>query len=491
MKKLIKNFILILAVGLLSVACSDDLNRVPFDSIEQSQSFKSINDAENWDNGFYAYFRGRVSGNIQFLPDVQSDQLNASKDFGNRNGFPHRWEGFLAADYDISDIWSKLYSGITNANIAIAGFETLELEDPTEIATLEIYKADAHFVRAYYYFELVKRFSKDYDPATASSDLGVPLVLEYDVNALPARSTVQQVYDQILADIQVASTGLAGVSGSQGSNYFNADVVKALEARVKLTMEDWSGAKTAADELINSETYPLITSETVLADMWTNDYAQEVIYQPFLSAPNELTNTNSIYLGYNPDTDDFTPDFIPSKWVVDMYEDNDIRKNVYFDVKDVRIQGSVTPNIYLVNKFPGNPALWTSATTNYQNAPKVFRIAEMYLISAEAALMSTGDAATPLNALREARGLSAIGSPTMQDLKDERFRELAFEGFRLDDLKRWGDGVTRHDPQDLSLINTGSDYDSLSKDPSDPKFVWGIPARDQTVNPNLVQNPGW
>jgi len=491
MKKLKYYIIPIFALAMLTVSCSDDLERFPFNSIEQSQAFKTIEDAANWDNGFYAFFRGRVSGSIQFVTDIQADQLNASKDFGNRNGFPHRWDGFLAADGTISSIWSSLYSGITNVNVALAGFETLELEDAGEIAQLEVFKADAHFARAYYYYQLIIRYANDYDPATAGTDLGVPLLLEYDVNALPARATVQQVYNQILIDLQAASTGLAGIAGSQGSNYFNADVVKALEARVKLSMEDWTGAKTAADLLINSGTYPLMTSSLELSDMWTNDNPQEVIYQPFVSAPNELTNTNAIYLGFNADDATWTPDFIPSQWVVDEFDNADIRKSVYFDEKNVKIQGAVTPGISLVNKFPGNPALFTSANTNYQHAPKVFRIAEMYLISAEAGLMGAGNGDVPLNALRNARNLPSILSPTMADLKEERFRELAFEGFRLDDLKRWDEGFTRRDPQDTNLINVGTGYESLSKTATDPKFTWAIPANDETINPNIVQNPGW
>lgn len=491
--RLLRNNILAVAAALAAFSCSDDLERYPYNSIEQSQSFKTISDAKNWDAGFYSYFRGRVSGNIQFVPDVQADQLNASRDFGNRNGFPHRWEGFLAADGTISNIWARLYSSITNVNVAIAGFESLKLEDQAEIAQLNTYKGDAYFARAYYYHQLVLRYAKAYDPSTASSDLGVPLVLEYNVNDQPARSTVKEVYDQILEDLKKAGQYLGNVPGKSGATTFNSDVVKALKARVLLHMQSWGEAKTVADQLINGGKYPLIKTEALLADMWTNDNSQEVIFQPFVQAPDQLVNTNSIYLGYNPAENDFTPDFIPSQWVVDMYEENDIRKAVYFDKKNVRIMGNTVPDIYLVNKYPGNPALFTGANTNYQNAPKVFRIAEMYLISAEAASMSSGDASKPLNDLRAARGLGNVSGATIQDVKDERFRELAFEGFRLDDLKRWGEGFQRKAPQNQTLILTGAGYDALSKPASDPKFIWAIPDRDVTVNPNLKgqQNPGW
>lgn len=474
------------------ISCNDDdLNKFPASSIEQSQSFKTIEDAYNWDNGLFATFRGQVYGNNTIVTDVQADQLNATIDYGNRNGFPHRWEGFLADDQTISSVWRGYYFALRNVNVAIDGYQQIETESAEDQQALEEIIGNAYLLRAYYYHRLVLRFAKAYNPATASSDLGVPLVLTYDVNARPARSTVEEVYIQILNDITEAKNRLSSISGQSGAVKFNSDVVLALEARVKFYKQDWGGAKTAADLLINSGNYPLTTTQAELNDMWVNDSSQEVIMESFVSIPNELGPTNGIYLGYNAGTGKFTPDFVPSQWVLDKFDNADFRKNTFFDSKEVLIQGTDYSNIVLVNKYPGNPSLFTGASTNYAHSPKVFRIAEMYLISAESALMSTGDAATPLNTLRVARGLSAISSPTMQDLKDERFRELAFEGFRLDDLKRWNEGFTRRSPQNLDLINVGPNYNTLSKNAGDDKFVWAIPSNDMLSNTNLVQNPGW
>ncbi|APU09369.1 hypothetical protein A5M85_03455 [Cellulophaga lytica] len=495
-QNIIKKILPLAVLVVTAFSCSDDLERNPYDSIGVGQSFETFADAQNWNNGFYQDIRNRVSGYVQYSTDLQADQLNATTDFGNRNGFVHRWEGFLAADGGIASVWQNYYSAITDINIALEGFETFDFEDPAELSDLNKFKANAHFARAFHYFGLVNRYAKPYNPSTASSDLGVPLVLNYDVNAQPSRSTVQEVYNQILSDLQIAKSGLAGEPGVQGATTFNRDVVLALEARVKLNMQDWVGAKSAADELINSGSYPLLTSESGLNDMWVNDFAQEVIFMPFVSAPDELpASTGAIYLGYDGGSDTYTPDFLPSQWVVDMFDDNDIRKNVYFtQPATIRLQNGDFSGVYVVNKFPGNPNLFTGAFTNYQHAPKVFRIAEMYLISAEAALNIPGaDAATPLNELKVARNLPAISNPTMQDLKDERFRELAFEGFRLDDLKRWGEGFQRRDPQNTSTINLGSGYESLSQPAGADKFIWAIPSRDLTVNPGLKdqQNPGW
>jgi hypothetical protein len=165
----------------------------------------------------------------------------------------------------------------------------------------------------------------------------------------------------------------------------------------------------------------------------------------------------------------------------------------------VIIQGINYPTMWVVNKFPGNPALFTGTFTNYQQAPKVFRSAEQFLIFAEAAnrLGGANDALalTALNTLRVARGLTALtginGATLTAEIRNERTRELAFEGFRLFDLKRWGLGFTRGTPQNLGAINVGSNYNTINIAADNPQFVWGIPTYDININANLVQNPGW
>jgi hypothetical protein len=220
----------------------------------------------------------------------------------------------------------------------------------------------------------------------------------------------------------------------------------------------------------------------------------------FASQPSELSNANAIYLGYNPANLKYTPDFVPQQWVVDIYAAGDIRKAAYLEQKTVLVQGTTYNNVWCINKYPGNPALFTGASTNYQHKPKIFRIAEMYLISAEAAAQSAGTEAaglTTLNLLRTSRGASTLtgltGTALMNAIKDERVRELLCEGTRLDDLKRWKMGVTRLAPQNTAFLNLGPDFNLKVVPAGDDKFVWAIPKNDITTNPNIAsqQNPGW
>ncbi|WP_419801185.1 RagB/SusD family nutrient uptake outer membrane protein [Mucilaginibacter sp.] len=496
MKK-IKISLVVSAIALTALSACKKLELYPYDSIEVTQAFKTIKDAQTWDNGLYGILRGRVYGSYVVSQDVQADQLNASLDYGNRNGSPHRWgDSFLADDGAIVTAWSGYYFGIADVNTAIAGFDNITTTSTAEAATLDKSRGDAYLARAYYYHNLIIRFAKPYEPATAATDLGVPLLTAYDLNAMPARATVKEVYDQIIADLTKAKTLLASTAGVQGSRTFTIDAALALEARVRLHMQDWVGAYTAASTVIANGKYPLISSVTNLQNYWGTDGIQEDILQLNATSTTEAPNTNNIYLGYLSGNGLYDPDFIPSKWVVDFYSTSDIRKATYFSAKKVAISGQTVSDISLVNKYPGNPSLYSSSSTNYYQKPKVFRIGEVYLIAAEAAAKAgnAANALAALNALRVARGINSVsssGTTLIQDIKDERFRELAFEGFRLFDLKRYHEGFTRHDPQNLNIINIGASYNTLSVPADAAKFTWGLPTNDLIVNPKLVQNPGW
>lgn len=500
MKSIIKILSLTLVIAVTTVSC--DLNRYPYDAIEQSQAFMTLKDAATFNNGTYSSLRGRVYGLYMFSTDVQADQLNATLDYGNRNGFPHKWNGFLADDYTIRDTWRYQYNTITNLNNVINNFGKIPIADTTEQGTMDKYLGETYLMRAYLYHQLVQRFAKDYEPATAATDLGVPIVLTFDVTLKPSRSTVEQVYQQILSDIDQAATLLHASPGSQNATKINKDCVKALRARVYLCMHNWTGAAATANLLISSGTYPLITSAAAFKNMWVTDGGSETIFQLFASLPSELGNANSIYLGLNTQTNKYTPDFVPQQWVIDQYEATDIRKAAYLEQKPLYIQGVDYPGVYLINKYPGNPSLYTAPNTNYQHKPKIFRIAEMYLISAEAAAQTPATEAgalTTLNLLRAARGASALagltGTALMDAIKAERTRELLCEGFRLDDLKRWKMGVTRLAPQNTAFLSNSPLTDFYTKivPAGDDKFVWGIPTNDLTTNPNLAgqQNTGW
>ena len=497
MKKIFR--ILLVAAVFAVAAVSCDVERLPKDVIESREAFQTVQDAQNMNNGLYAQLRSRIYGMQTTSTDIQADLLNATRDYGNRSGFLQRWTELLATDYTIRDTWRLYYSAINNVNNVIENQELIEAGNAEEQAQLDRFLGEAYFLRAYYYSRLAVRFGHLYDPASAESDLGVPLVLKFDITLQPARSTVAETYRQILADIDEAKRLLAGVSGSPSHHRITMDAVLALETRVRLHMQDWNGLIPVAEQLINSGTYPLITTEEGMKDMWHHDTSSEVILQVYASQPNELGSSMIILRRYRPSEDDYNPDWLANQWVVDLYEDDDIRKNVYFDEAPVHMDGVnyYDDGILVINKFPGNPELYTG-NTNYQHKPKVFRIAEVYMNLAEAQYyVNEANALATLNTLRVARGLDALsgisGQDLMEAIQEERTRELMFEGFRLDDLHRWGLPVDRRNkpPQHDGPVLPGEDFTNLYREAYHPKMIWAIPSRDLTTNPNMVQNPGW
>ena len=529
MNKYIKIFFVLFIASQL-VSC--DLDRYPRNAILFEDSFQTMADVRAWNSGTFTAFRGRHYGAFTLLQDVQADQLNATIGFGNRMGMPHGWVNFNSGDDELRAVWNSYYFGIANANhiinsmpgfieegnYIVIGNEGLTIDNRAE---LDVVLGNAHFVRAFYYHQLALRWS---NPAVPAS-LSVPIVREFDPDYRPARATVAQVHQFILEDIAVAREKLAGLPNLPRNPRFGPHVVDALEARVRFFMEDWVAAFEIANSLIASGRYPLETTVAGMNALWGRgtDTSNEVIMQSHLAFPLEMPgNSNNIYMSrsvnifLNEGLHVLTPDFLPSQWIIDMFAPNDRRRAVYFsNALMVESAGNRFPAgvITHIQKFPGRTdvpnSMWGGAGNNRTesgalvsnvHAPRPFRIAEMYLIAAESAFMEgeLGLALTALNRLRMARGLGALigvsGDALLQEIKDERTRELAFEGFRLWDLRRWNLPVQRREPQQMTpnILMQGPNFTELNIPAGHHQLIWGIPSADVMLNPNLGgQNPGW
>lgn len=487
---MMKNRIFISIVGLLALTTSCNLDKYPYASIEQSQAFQTVKDAATVRTGLYSYLRAAVGGQYVYTTDFQSDLLNATLDYGNRGGLIYRWE-FLDNDYSLRDMWQVHYQLINNANSFLDNVANVTPANATEQTQLDNYIGEVHFMRAFAYHRLAIRYAKDYEPATAAATLGLPLVLKYDPNAKPARATLEETYKQIKDDLAIAKQKL-NAAGAANSYYLTVDAVNAFEARVALYAHDWTTAISAADKVIAK--YPLIDNEADFQKLWNNDQGSEIITKLFMST-NELSGQMNVFITYNTGIKSNVPDFIPQQWVVDLFADNDIRKSAYLKKDKITIQSQNYTDVYMINKYPGNPTLWTTAVSNYYNMVKLFRSSEAYLIKAEAAYRASQPtvAVSALNALRVKRGLSELpttltGAALFTAIQEERTREMLCEGTRLDDLKRWGHGFSRKAPQNANMVLTGTAASGLSVEANNQKFVWEIPANDLQTNKNLVPN---
>jgi len=491
--KLITKITLIAGLGLGLVAC-ENLDQEPYNQLSTEIAFKTVENAMYWRNGFYKRLRDANFYYANTYPELQSDLLNASENFGNRGGIVHTWD-IQVGTSEVANIWQRAYIGLANVNKCIANFPSIPTGSAAERSKMNQYLGEAYAFRAYYFFQLVQFFSPKYEPNGSNKDvanLGVPLLLTFDVTALPSRATLEQSYQQIFSDLTQAETLLSSKVGAVGATTFTIDAVKALKARVLLTKGEYADAYTVASALAASPKYPLVNNQADLAFTFHKDGKAETILQLFV-ASDESSANGDYFLLYDERGGVYRADYIPTKWVLDLYESSDIRKNAYFLATNVAYP-SGTYSATLVNKFPRG----LYGATSYAHAPKVFRIAEQYLIAAEAAYKSGNETAAraQLNALRSARGASNItasGAALFEEIKNERVRELSFEGFRLADLKRWGDPVTRRTPQNTAFIMRApaEQYNALNKPADNFRLTWPIPSYDKLLNPNLVQNEGY
>ena len=489
MKRVLKN-IMVAASVILFASC--DLDLTPSTAISQDDAFKTVADAAKFDNGLANRYRTCFYGICSFTNEVQSEYYNASIDFGNREGQPHRGDAnFTSDEYNMRDVWSYSYALIVNINNLLENIDKLEVSD-AEQAQLNVYKGNAYFYRASIMHELVRRYAPMYNPSTASSDLGVPVVLKFDVNLKPARNTVAEVYTQIASDIASAKQLLAGVAGKAGAIKPTIDAVKALEARVALYKQDWATAASVSAELINSGKYALATNVAEMEAEWVKDSGKECMLQLYTDmAETGGTRVNDIYLIYRTTDKKYAPDFIPTKTTIEWYEDTDLRGQVWF--KELPVYLSATDyNLVLFAKYWGNPEYEIAPNREYQHRPKIFRLGELYLINAEAnaKLNKAADAKASLNALQAARGAS-LTEGTMDAIKAEWKKEIIGEGYIIDCYKRWNEGFSGRIPQNINTIQVGASFNERVCEAGFAKFVWAIPDAEMKVNSNLVQNKGW
>lgn len=498
MKKIFKYTLAAAASTCLLSACNLDL--VPNSAIAYSPAETLIQTQANLnalENGMLASFRSLSLGEFDVTEEVMLDGFNAVVDYGNNYGSEHRTDNsFTSANYEVEDYWAGNYGAIKNYNIFIANAD----ESNADIrAKARVVKGEAFFFRAYSYLQLARHFGKAYDAASAASELCVPLVLVYEQNEKPARATVAEVYASIKSDLDSAAVLLAGVKGAVRSQKPTIDAVNALYARYYIDVKDYAKAATYAHKVIDAGTYKLASSAKEMEAEYTDDKGTEPIMQMYCTlaeygnSTTTWTNTSSeksVPEGYV-----LAPYFLPTKTLIESYEASDVRLAWFSNTLSTRISGSIRAGeFYSFVKFIGNPALTSTPVPNGRTSPKPLKIAEMYLIAAEANLAAgnTTAALVDLNALQAARGASQTVA-TKENIQKEWFKETVGEGLRLSCLKRWGVGFSGRVCQDgaSNVVLHGGDYDQKVWAANDFHFQWPIPSHEMKINKNLVQNTGY
>lgn len=308
------------------------------------------------------------------------------------------------------------------------------------------------------------------------------------------RASLKESYEFVIRDLEKAEEMLDEENDGFDAPYFTNASAHAIHARVALYMQDWDAAIEHSTVLIDSDAFMLATarsyatdSQTYLQYLWTNDSSYENIWRIGYTATSYGGAQGSVFLNFTTDYTYYYPDYVPAQWVLDLYDSGDMRYNAYFATAQTGYPHQLTWPLLV--KYYGNEGLMQNLIYHV-NMPKPLRLAEQYLIRAEAYCQKANysSASADLSALRESR-FSAGGTISVnagnwqQTISDERVRELYMEGFRLHDLKRWGKGFERT-PQS----QTQSEGSSLKIEAGDPLFVWPIP-NHEIVSPGSQIQP--
>ena len=229
--------------------------------------------------------------------------------------------------------------------------------------------------------------------------------------------------------------------------------------------------------------------------MWNYDLATETIWQVGFTTTSMGGALGQVFLNFNNDYTYYYPDYVPAEWVLNLYTSGDMRYNSYFATLSTGYDHALTWPLLI--KYYGNQE-FIGYYIYHVSMPKPFRLAEQYLIRAEAQCRKTtpdfSAATRDINTLRTSRFSAGGGSISLsatnyiEEIANERVRELYMEGHRLQDIKRWGklyrngEGFTRT-PQNNSL-KEGS---SISVKADDARFVWPIPQHELEAPGSNVQ----
>lgn len=497
MKKIVKLFA---AGAVIAMAASCDLNLIPEGSFVYNPEtiVENENDLNSLEAGVLAQFRGLFGGVLDEPQDISMDYFNAVSDYGNNYGGVHRVDiDFNPGNYDTRDNWRYPYLAMMDFNNVINGAKVVP--DGLQ-AKAAIARGEAFTARAYAYLHMIRLFGKAYG-ASSTTDLGLPLVLEYDQNARPARATVKEVYDQIKSDLDSAAVLLSGVKGAVRAQKPTIDFVNALYARYYIDVKDYANAASYAHKVIDTKTYTLASTAEAMEKEFVEDEGTEAILQFFGNLQEGGYMGHTYYANMGSDKEHgsyYRPYFIPTQTLLDAYDDNDLRFAQWFSdgTNSVQINGSFYDNneIVIFKRFAGNPALYSSVPNTSQMIKPIL-ISEMYLIAAEAELQTNPAAAkADLNTLQAARG-AALTDATAATVQKEWYRETVGLGLRISCLKRWGLGYDGRPGQpfasDNNIIVRGDNFDGKTLAASDYHFVWPVPTHEMQVNLNLVQNEGY
>lgn len=365
--------------------------------------------------------------------------------------------------------WASYYHKILMTNIILDKLPTI---DGTDMERKDL-AGEAYFMRAYSYFMLANLYGQIYNPATAGKDLCVPINDETSLSdKMMRRATNANVYAKMEEDINRAIQCFKAVRG--GKTVFRPNLPSAylLASRIALFQEKYDRTILYSDSVFKA------TSQALYK-------LKEAGTHYFFSANNKeilLSYGTTTLEGYMKDDFRYAGQLVVSDDLLKLYSADDLRLMSYFRY----VTGSQTKPVKKQYSFYA-PLKWSkNSPTIYSNT---FRISEALLNRAEAYAEqgNTNKALADLNELREYR-MKAGAVPITIDkdgivvtVRKERRRELAFEGFRWFDLRRYGCPPLQHTYTSLQNEAAGDIFKLQDKG----AYVLPIPKSERDRNTEI------
>lgn len=490
----------------LSSCVNDWLDVAPSDGTDADAALTSSSDLAAARTGMYKALKGNSSlvdyygqqffvyGDVHAGDDYQYNNLGGS----NRASFYYDMNYQTASEFTSSTsssnvAWKSPYIVIGRANRIIAAAEGGALSDAAEAkATIDQYAAEAKVLRALAHFDLVRIYGKPYTEDQGAS-LGVPLVTEVlESNAKPARSTVAEVYAQVVKDLTEAISSNALATETK-PGYVSVWGAKAILSRVYLNMGDYANALSVAEDIIKNSG----------AALWTRD---QYFKAWDASTPNESEFLFRLNVAGSTDSNDLNgignlqqrdgyKEMVATKKFVDMLtsDPKDVRNDMFLPAKAEKEVAVYGTNKVFLNKLRGQGGNLRNVTI-----VPIIRLSEVYLTAAECAFRNNDKtkAVEYLNDLVKNRtttvaSLATVDNITLDRILIERRKELIGEGQRYFDALRNNETITRYTSEaDKGWHKTLSkEAQSFNRDYF--KAIAAIPQAEINANPNIKQNTGY
>lgn len=473
-----KNIFLVGCLAMVLASCNDDYLAIkPEDRIEAVNFFQTQEDAQQASAAIYANLRTwELNAFATFITSIASDDAEKGSTPGDASFFnAYNNYTFSPTEGQINGYWTGQYRGINLCNQVITNVPEIAMDQNLKIRLI----AEARFVRAHHYFNLVRTYG------------GVPIYdgLPADGNYNIPRNTADQVYALIIADLMAAREILPASYGATEVGRATKGAASAYLSKVYLYKKDWSLALQYSNEVIGGG-YDLLPDFNSVFRIPNENSVESIFEAQANYVAGNCTVSNSQYSQTQGVAGQFGWGFnVPSDDLAASFETGDVRREA-----TILFRGETTPEGDLINAIGANPMynqksyvpsaqIGPGCSEGSEQNVRLMRFAEVLLINAEAAneLGNTAQAQQSLNRVRHRAGLADTTANDQTSIRaaiwKERRSELAMEGDRFWDVVRQGRGLEVFGPLGFK---------------AGKNEIFPIPTDAISLSNNvLTQNPGY